>query len=505
MLRKFLDYQLSLVSEGKPLNKLKPLVTAADTFFYEPPINTKKAPHIRDAVDLKRWMSMVVFALMPCILWAIWNTGLQKLVFVSGDYTLMNEYLQASTSFSGYADFVMKNNRYLDILLLGAQAFLPLVFISYAVGGLWEGLFACIRRHEIAEGFLVTGILYPLILPPTIPYWMAAIGVSAGVVIGKELFGGTGMNILNPALTARCFLFFTFPNKMSGDVWVGTNSVEVASSLSKMNESANLEPIDAYTAASGATQFNISTDIKRVHIDAIASNNLQDQVGSYDVIKRQFSYWSQNYEGTLGELSAREMKSFVTCPIPEGGLGLPLEHYDSAHTFSSLNYGIGHYDDATLFFGNHIGCMGETSVFACLIGALMLINCGVGSFRTMAAMGLGTFLSAWLFQFCSQNFGFDQGAWNPAKFAFPAYKHLLLGGFAFGLVFMSTDPVSAPGMNLSKWIYGLTIGIIVTIIRIINPAFPEGVMLAILLGNVAAPLIDYYAVRYYRRRPRVCI
>ena len=189
MLRKFLDFQLSLTEKGKPLHRLRPLITATDTFLYEAPINTTKGPHIRDAVDVKRWMVLVVFALIPCILMAIWNTGLQSFVYSSGDYKLMNEYFSSSTSLSSYVDFVMKDNRYLTILKLGCIAFFPLVFISYAVGGIWEAIFAVVRRHEISEGFLVTGILYVLILPPTIPYWMAAIGVSVGVVLGKEVSG----------------------------------------------------------------------------------------------------------------------------------------------------------------------------------------------------------------------------------------------------------------------------------------------------------------------------
>ena len=185
MLRKLLDLQLSLTEEGKPLHKLRPLITAGDTFLYEAPINTSKGPHIRDAVDIKRWMLLVVIALIPCTLMAIWNTGLQKFIYAGGDYRIMNEYLAASTSFSEYFAFAGKDDRWMTILKYGLGAFLPIVFISYAVGGLWEGIFAVARGHEISEGFLVTGILYALILPPTIPYWMVAVGVSIGVVLSK--------------------------------------------------------------------------------------------------------------------------------------------------------------------------------------------------------------------------------------------------------------------------------------------------------------------------------
>lgn len=501
MLRKFLDYQLSLVEKGKPLHRLRPLVTAADTFLYEAPINTTKGPHIRDAMDVKRWMMIVVIALIPCILWSIWNTGLQSFVFGSGDYRLMNEYLTESLSFNGYLNFVAKDNRYLTIIQLGLKAFLPLVLIAYAVGGFWEALFACLRGHEISEGFLVTGILYVLVLPSTIPYWMAAVGVSVGVVLSKEVFGGSGMNIVNPALACRAFLFFTFPGKMSGDVWVGTNPTSIRKSLFQMNQEAQTTPIDGFTQATKLAQFNVTPEIKRIHIDAIASNNL-DKVGTQETIQTHFNKWNVlgNHDATLGELSQDQLRSFVTSPLGEGGLGLSSGYYEDAYRFSELNYGIGHNGDAGLFFGDKLGSMGETSIFACLLGAIYLIYTGVGSWRTMAAMGLGAYGAALLFELLSKYFGADNGAWNPAQFAFPAYKHFLIGGLVFGLVFMATDPVSSPSMALAKWIYGIFCGVITIVIRVINPAYPEGVMLAILMGNVFAPLFDYYAARSYRKR-----
>lgn len=502
MLRKFLDYQLSLVEKGKPLHRLRPLVTAGDTFLYEAPINTSKGPHIRDAIDVKRWMMVVVIALIPCILWAIWNTGLQSFVYGSGDYRLMNEYLSSSLSFDGYFNFALKDDRYLTILKLGLTAVLPLILIAYAVGGFWEALFACVRGHEISEGFLVTGILYVLILPSTIPYWMAAVGVSVGVVLSKEVFGGAGMNIVNPALACRAFLFFTFPGKMSGDIWTGTNPTHIRQSLSQMNQEAHTTAIDGYTQATKLAQFNVTQEIKRIHVDAIASNNLGSNVGTHDTIKTYFDKWNSlgHHEATLGQLSQDQLRSFVTNPIAEGGLGLSSGYYEDAYHFSELNYGIGHNSDAGFFFGDKLGCIGETSVFACLLGALYLIYTGVGSWRTMVAMGLGAYFTALVFEFCSKHLGADGGAWNMAQFAFPAYKHLLIGGLAFGIVFMATDPVSSPSMASAKWVYGIFCGLVTIVIRVINPAYPEGVMLAILMGNVFAPLFDYYAARSYRKR-----
>lgn len=502
MLRKILDYQLALTEEGKPLHKLRPLVEAGDTFLYEAPINTTKGPHIRDVIDVKRWMLIVVFALIPCILVAIWNTGVQSFVYSSGDFRLMNEYLSASATWNGYWDFALKDDRYLTIIKIGLGALLPIVLISYAVGGLWEAIFAIARGHEISEGFLVTGILYALILPSTIPYWMVAVGVSAGVVLAKEVFGGSGMNIVNPALACRAFLFFTFPGKMSGEIWTGTNPTVVRQSLVKMNQDAQTTGIDAYTQATKLAQFNITPEIKRVHIDAIATNNLGHDVGTIDSIIPQFEKWNSlsNQHATLGQLTQEQLRTFVTSPLTEGGLGLSPGYYEDAYNFSSLNYGIGHNSDWNFFLGDKLGSMGETSVLACLLGALILIWTGVGSWRTMVAMGLGAFITGLLFQWGSTFLASHNGAWTSAQFGFPAYKHLLLGGLAFGIVFMATDPVSSPSLNSAKWVYGLFCGVVTMIIRVINPAYPEGVMLAILMGNVFAPLFDYYAAKFYRKR-----
>lgn len=502
MLRKIMDYQLSFVEKGKPLHFLRPLVAAGDTFLYEPAIVTKKGPHIRDAIDIKRWMIMVVVSLIPCILMAFWNTGLQKFVYSSGDFSLMKEYLAGTASFNDYFAFAAKDNRWLSILKEGFITVFPIILISYAVGGLWEGIFACVRGHEISEGFLVTGILYAIILPPTIPWWMVAVGVSIGVVFSKEVFGGSGMNIVNPALACRAFLFFAYPGKMSGNVWVGSNPATVRESLLKMNQDAGTGPLDGYTQATKLAQFNVIPEINRIHVDAIASNNLGDQVGTYETIEKQFTQWNvaSEQQATLGELTQDQMQNFVTSPLGEGGLGLSPGYYEDAYQFSSLNYGFGHDNDWNFFFGDMLGSMGSTSTFACLLGALFLIWTGIGSWRTMVAMGLGAFLTALLFQLGSTYLAADGGAWSPAQFGFPAYKHLLLGGLAFGMVFMATDPVSSPDMYAAKWVYGLFCGIITVVIRVVNPAFPEGVMLAILMGNVFAPLFDYYAAIYYRKR-----
>lgn len=502
MLRRLMDFQLSLVDKGKRFHKFHPLVSAADTFLYEAPQNTTRGPHIRDAIDVKRWMLLVVVALLPCFFMAIWNTGVQSFVYSSGDYKLMNEYLAGATSWQGYIDFAAKDNNYLTILKEGFAAVIPLVILSYVVGGIWEAFFAIARGHEISEGFLVTGILYALILPSTIPYWMAAVGISVGIIFAKEVFGGSGMNIVNPALACRAFLFFTYPGKMSGNVWVGSNPAEVRESLLKMNQDAHLSAVDGYTQASALSRYNVTSEIKRIHVDTIATNTVGNKVGTIDAIQPQFEQWKNlgHADATLGQLSQDQLRTFVTSPAAEGGLALSPGYYEDAYSFSSLNYGVGHDNDWNFFLGDKIGSLGETSVLACLLGAIFLIYTGIGSWRTMLGMGLGAFFTALLFEMGSKFLGADHGAWNPALYAFPAYKHLLLGGLAFGLVFMATDPVSSPSIPGARWIYGIFCGVLTIIIRTINPAYPEGVMLAILIGNVFAPLFDYYAGLIQRRR-----
>lgn len=505
MLRKFLDWHLSLFDKGKPLYKLRPFASAMDSFLYEPLIRTSHPPHIRDSVDLKRWMILVIFALVPAIIWAIWNTGMQSYVYGSKDPALLADYFLSSKSISAYFSFAFSEGHWWIILQKGLLAFLPVLIISYLVGGLWEGLFACIRGHEISEGFLVTGALFALILPSTIPYWMVALGVSVGVILGKELFGGTGMNILNPALTCRVFLFFSFPSKMTGEVWVGRDSTTIAKSVSLINEKADLSYVDSYSVASPLNALNTSDEVKRVHVDAIARATFDKSVKTQSVLDQKLETFNQITHQHLSftDMPAPALENFVTAPLPDGGLGLSSAEYESAFQLSKITYGVDHNTNWNFFFGNQIGSMGETSVLACLLGAIMLIYVGIASWRTMIAMGLGAYICAAIFEICALFIGPDQGAWNPARFAFPAYKQLLLGGLAFGLVFMATDPVSSPSQNFAKWFYGLLIGIIVIIIRLINPGFPEGVMLAILFGNVFAPLFDHLALKRLRRGYRV--
>jgi len=490
MLRKILDYQLSFVTKGARFSRLHPVVQALDTFLYEAPINTTKAPHIRDAIDVKRWMMTVVFALIPCILMAFWNTGLQSYVYSSGDYKLMNEYLASAQTFQGYFQFA--SARFWPILKEGCLIVLPIILISYLVGGLIESVYAVVRRHEISEGFLVTGILYALILPPTIPFWMLAVGVAVGNVLAKEVFGGVGMNIVNPALACRAFLFFTFPGRMSGDVWVGRKASVVRESLLKMNKDVNSSALDGYSQGTPLSRFNVSAEIKRIHVDALATNDLGSVVDTFPTIQKQFEKWNAfgHHNAELTKLNPEQMKRFVTDPLHEGGLGLSIGNYDDAYHFSGLNYGMGHHADGNLFFGDRLGSIGETSVIACLLGAIYLIWTGVASWRTMAGMALGGLVTASLFEWGAHYFGIDGGAWNPAILGFPAYKHLILGGFAFGTVFMATDPVSSPTLKIARWIYGALAGVVTIVIRTINPAYPEGVMLAILMANVFAPLID---------------
>ena len=381
LLRKYLDKQEKHFHKGGKFERLFPLFEAIDTLFYSPGKVTLSGSHVRDALDLKRMMMAVMYALVPAILMALYNTGYQANLAIAG---------LGEVSATSWQAIVVK---WLGIgfdpanifanLIHGALCFFPVYIVTLAAGGFWEVMFASVRRHEVNEGFFVTSILFPLILPPTIPLWQVALGISFGVVIGKEVFGGVGMNVLNPALTARAFLFFAYPAQISGDkVWVAVDGMSKATPLAELADSA----------------MTLSS-----------------------------SWW-----------------------------------------------------DA--FIGLIPGSMGETSALACLFGAVFLIATGVGSWRIMLSIvagmvGLSLVLNV---------MGSDT---NP-MFAISPLQHFVYGGFAFGTVFMATDPVSAAFTEKGKIYYGLLIGMLVVLIRVVNPAFPEGMMLAILFGNVFAPIFD---------------
>ena len=467
--------------------------TACDHFLFAPNNATTKPPFVRDYLDIKRVMSIVFMALLPVTVMAIWNTGLQSFVYSSQDFYLMQEYLASSSSFKGYFAFGYKY--FSPIIKDGLHIFLPFCLLSYAVGGFWEVLFATVRRHQVSEGFLVTGILYALILPPTLPLWMVAVGISVGIVVGKELFGGTGMNIVNPALFSRSIIYFAYPNQMSGNVWVGEKSSLITKSLNIMNKGS--DAIDAFSQATCMQYVNLPATIKKLHVDAIASNHATIAFKSDFVLKRFQDYaLMHDIKKSFMDLSIAELKVFLTTPLKGGGLGLQSDHFIQAYRFFELKYGLNHFSDTNLFMGNMLGSMGETSKFAILLGAIILVATRVGSFTIMLSFVIGMLATSYLFQFFADPF-------SVASVTLPLYKHFLIGGATFGLVFMATDPVSAPSNYYAKIVYGLMVGTLVIIIRLMNPAYPEGVMLAILLGNIFAPLMDHYFFKWYRKRKRI--
>ncbi len=421
MLRKMLDKIEPLFHSGGKLEKLYPLYEANDTFLYTSGETAAGSTHVRDAIDTKRLMSMVLVALLPCIFMALYNTGFQaqKIIATGAAAVPASESLFDAIWTGNWRFDVLQycgilNEEYgcenpgnflslgsmLGCLLHGALYFLPVYIVTMAVGGHCELIFSIIRKHEINEGFLVTGILFPLTLPATIPLWQVALGIIFGVVIGKEIFGGTGRNFLNPALTARAFLYFAYPKQISGNgVWTA---------------------VDGYTGATG-----------------------------------------------LGRIA--ETETAATTSEIMASLSAPVD-------------GTTWWD---CFIGNIHGSMGETSALCCLLGAAILIYTRIGSWRIMAGLAIGMTIFSTLFAFL-----FDQ----PVMQIMPHW-HLVLGGFAFGTVFMATDPVSASMTLQGKWVYGFLIGFITVVVRSVNPAFPEGIMLAILFGNVFSPLIDYFVIQ----------
>ena len=408
-LRSTLDRIAPHFEKGGRWERFYPLWEAADTFFYTPGRVAGGRTHVRDALDLKRMMMLVVIATLPCVFMAFYNTGLQANLALDPAKVAAAQaaggldgwrHAVIATLGTGYAPGSLLAN-----VVHGALYFLPLYVVTMVVGLTWEVLFAVVRKVEVNEGFFVTGILFPLILPPTTPLWQAALGISFGVVLAKEVFGGTGMNFINPALAARAFLFFAYPAAISGDqVW---------------NAAPAALQVDGHSGATALAQLRLMEP-------------------PFD--GASLSWWNA-------------------------------------------------------FVGLEPGSMGETSALACLIGALIIAFTGVGSWRTMVATALGTIGAALLLN----AIGSDTNAW----FAVPFWWHMVLGGWAFAVAFMVTDPVTSPFSNAGKWVYGLLIGAFVVLIRVFNPAYPESMMLVILFMNVMAPLIDHGFVQAnVRRRQR---
>lgn len=369
-------------AKGGKLEKWNPLFETMATFAFSPKLVTEKGSHIRDGVDLKRTMMTVIIAMIPCLLFGIYNTG------------HFAEVAKGSAIAASYMD------GFADKFIGGLVVVLPVLVVSYGVGLAIEFLFGMLRGHALHEGFLVSGMLIPLVMPADVPLWMVAIATAFAVVIGKEVFGGTGMNVLNVALTARAFLFFAYPTSMSGDkVWLAGNEVD---------------------GVSGST--------------------------------------------ALGDLA-----SFMS----------------DKPVFENLDAYTAKYSLMDSFFGMIPGSIGETSTIACLIGAAVLILTGVGSLRIIASFFAGGFVMGLILNAVGGNAYLD----------LPAHFHLVIGGFAFGAVFMATDPVTAAQTEMGKIIYGFLGGLLAIVIRVLNPAYPEGVMLAILFMNVMAPIIDHYVVQ----------
>ena len=391
-MRKLLDRFESDFHPGGKWEKLYPLFEAIDTFLYKPKRTTKNSSHVRDNIDLKRVMITVWLATFPAMFFGMWNIGFQANSIMADIGMTSQDGIRGAIIglLAGYDATSVWDN-----MIHGAAYFLPIYITTFVVGITWEIIFATVRKHEVNEGFFVTSILFSLSCPPDLPLWMVAIGISFGVVIGKEIFGGTGKNFLNPALTGRAFLYFAYPAYMSGDaVWTA---------------------VDGY---SGATMLSLA-----------ASEGLPNASEAYT--------WMESFIGT----------------IP--------------------------------------GSIGETSTLAILLGGFVLLYMKIASWRIVAGILLGSMVLSELFNLFNSD--------NP-MFSLPFYWHWVIGGFAFGAIFMATDPVSAAMTNSGKFWYGILIGVMVILIRVANPAFPEGMMLAILFANLFAPLFDHFAVNANIRR-----
>ena len=388
-LKHFLERIEPQFEKGGKYEKWYALYEAIATVLYTPGLVTKNGTHVRDSIDLKRIMIFVRLALFPALFFGMYNIGHQAVIALQAGFGTPDTWQVAV--YQALGGELTATSGWGSKMWYGAVWFLPIYAVTFIVGGFWEVLFASVRKHEVNEGFFVSSILFALILPATIPLWQVALGITFGVVIAKEVFGGTGRNFLNPALAGRAFLFFAYPAQISGDqVWTVADGYSGATWLSK--------------AASGDLDY---------------ANNMQ-------------LWW-----------------------------------------------------DA--FYGFIPGSVGETSVLALLIGGLALIYFRIASWRIVAGVMVGMILTAYLFN--------GIGSESNAMFAMPWHWHLVLGGFAIGMFFMATDPVSASFTNQGKWAYGILIGFMVVMIRVANPAYPEGMMLAILFANLFAPLFDFFVAQ----------
>ncbi|HKM36732.1 MAG TPA: NADH:ubiquinone reductase (Na(+)-transporting) subunit B [Thiopseudomonas sp.] len=390
-LRAFLDKIEHNFEKGGKYEKWYALYEAADTIFYRPSSVTKTTAHVRDGVDLKRIMITVWLCAFPAMFFGMWNIGYQANVIFEANPELLAAQDGWRMALTGMLAGFDPSSIW-DNMIQGATWFVPIYMVTFIVGGFWEVLFASIRGHEINEGFFVSSILFALILPPSIPLWQVAMGISFGIVIAKEVFGGTGKNFLNPALAGRAFLFFAYPAQLSGDaVWTA---------------------VDGFA---GATTLSLAA------------------------------------EGGMQQV-----------------LGAGITWMDA-------------------FIGKVHGSVGETSTLAIFIGGAVLLIMRIAAWRIVAGVMIGMVALSTLFNML--------GSETNLLFAMPWYWHLVVGGFAFGMIFMATDPVSASMTNTGKWIFGALIGVMVVLIRVVNPAFPEGMMLAILFANLCAPLIDHFVVQ----------
>jgi Na+-transporting NADH:ubiquinone oxidoreductase subunit B len=388
-LRSLLDRAAPHFEKGGRFQKMYPLYEAVDTGLFSPPNVTNNTSHVRDGIDLKRIMITVWVCTFPAMFFGMYNIGLQANLAIAGDATLIEGWREILIQLVGAGHDA---GSIFDNIAFGAAYFLPVYAVIFLVGGFWEVLFATVRRHEVNEGFFVTSVLFALILPPSIPLWQAALGITFGVVVGKEIFGGTGKNFLNPALTARAFLYFAYPAQLSGNsVWTAADGVSGATPLSLANEGGIQSVLD-----SGIT-------------------------------------WMDAFLGTIQ------------------------------------------------------GSMGETSTLAILIGGAVLLTMRIASWRIVAGVMIGMVVTSMLFNLI----GSDT---NP-MFAVDWTWHLVMGGFAFGMIFMATDPVSSSMTFMGKYLFGALVGFMAVMIRVVNPAFPEGIMLAILFANLFAPLIDHFVVQ----------
>ncbi|WP_157952491.1 RnfABCDGE type electron transport complex subunit D [Candidatus Similichlamydia epinepheli] len=466
----------------------------------------QKLPFVCNVHNLDHWIRLLLISLIPPTLFGTWAVGVYSFVFAEKDLNVLREFYNSTLSLTGYMKFCFQMPRAMRIVSAGVSCLVPIIFTSCLFSFITDRIFSNWRKRAKSNWWIVTGLLFALAMPPTIPIWMVAVGIIFGTIFGKEIFGGTGMNMFNPALVARCFLVLSFPGNFCGNVWIAPTVRSVQASILSMDALQNSDTVsDAISGASPLGQLALTKEVLKDHLEAIAYYIRPDLITPSGTWKNIFNRWSRlnKISKSFDQLSIVELESFLTSHPTNFGLGLDKERFIHTIHMAKLYLGEPPYTTLSLLIGARPGCCGEVGLIGPLIGAFILLWNQIASGLIMVSIWISACLSFLIFKWIAS---IQQGTDMYAKYVIPLQVHLMTGSLAFGSIFFATDPVSAPCDRFAKIIYGGLIGFLIILVRLKSSAFKEGVMFAILIGNVFAPILDIIAlelrllIKRYRSR-----